>query len=441
MSRARSYTWHAKSVPSVSEDLAFRGLISQESAGLRAAIDHERLTVYHGIDPTADSLHVGHLIGALTLRRLQQGGHRPIALAGGGTGQIGDPGGRDSERPLLNREQIEANVAAIGAQLERLLDFSPGDGGSSALLLNNADWLVDYRLVDFLRDVGKHFTVNQMIAKESVKNRIDRPGQGISFTEFSYMLLQACDYLYLFDHHGCRLQIGGSDQWGNITMGLEYVRKVRQADAHAFTWPLLTRSDGSKIGKSDNADVCWLDARRTSPFAFYQYFVRKADDEVGQLIRLYTFSSHEEILALDEATRERPQQREAQRALAREVTTLVHGPESATRAEHAAAALYGEDISGLDEPLLLEVFSGAPSSVLPRSVLDDGGLDLAEALATTGLSPSRGAARTAIEQGGAYVNNRRRSAEQGSLSHEDLLFGRYAVLRRGRRDYHLLRFE
>ncbi|MHB1987481.1 MAG: tyrosine--tRNA ligase [Acidimicrobiales bacterium] len=425
----------------VSDDLEFRGLLHQESLGLRPRIDGESLTVYHGIDPTADSMHVGHLLGVLTLRRLQQGGHRPIALAGGGTGQIGDPGGKDSERPLLSQDEIDANVAGIASQLEGLLDFSVGAPGSRALLLDNAEWLTTYQLIEFLRDVGKYFTVNQMIAKESVRTRIERADQGISYTEFSYMLLQACDYLYLFDHYDCRLQIGGSDQWGNITMGIEHIRKLRRAEAHAFTWPLLTRADGSKIGKSDASDVCWLDPRRTSPFALFQYFVRKTDDEVGKLLRYYTFCPRDQIEALDTATAEHPERREAQQVLAREVCSLVHGEKETSRAERAAGALYSEEIASLDEALLLEVFADAPSSSLAKTALDGAGLDLAHALASTGLSPSRGAARTAIAQGGAYVNNRRRSPEEARLAREDLLFGRYVILRRGRREYHLLCFE
>jgi tyrosyl-tRNA synthetase len=428
-------------VTSLSDDLAFRGLVSQQSAGLDEVMDSERLTVYHGIDPTAGSMHVGHLIGVLTLRRLQEAGHRPIALAGGGTGLIGDPGGRDTERPLLTGEQVEENVAGIRRQLEGLLDFSGSAGEGSATLVNNAEWLRSFNLVEFLRDIGKHFTVNQMVAKESVKTRIERPEVGISFTEFSYMLLQATDYLHLFDRYGCRWQVGGSDQWGNITMGLELIRKVRHAEAHALTWPLLTRSDGSKIGKSDAGDVCWLDRDRTPPYALYQYFVRRADDEVGQLLRYYTFLSHDEIGALDVETAEHPERRAAQRALARAVCTLVHGTLEAERAETAARALFSEEIAALDETLLLDVFADAPSSLLSRSALDGDGLDLVDALTTAGLSPSRGAARTAIEQGGAYVNNRRRTADDARVAAADLLHDRYVVLRRGRRDHHLLRFE
>ena len=432
--------WHAREMVAPSEDLDFRRLVSQETVGLRPLLDRGGLTVYHGIDPSADSLHVGHLIGVLTLRRLQEAGHRPIALAGGGTGRIGDPGGKDTERPLLSLEEIAHNVSSIRLQLEGLLDFS-GPPERAALLLDNAEWLASYPLVDFLREVGKHFTVNQMIAKESVRSRIERPGQGISFTEFSYMLLQAADYLHLFDRHGCRLQIGGSDQWGNITMGVELVRKARQQEAHGLTWPLLTRADGSKVGKSDAGGVPWLDRRRTSPFALHQYFLRKADDEVGPLLRYLTFLSHEEIAALDAVTAAHPEKREAQRALAFEVVGLVHGEKEAARAEQAGRALYSEEIASLDEELLMQLMAEAPASRLAGSELEGSGLSLDEALARTGLSPSKGAARTAIAQGGAYVNNRRRSPEDAFITRDDLLFGRHVVLRRGKREYHLVSFE
>jgi tyrosyl-tRNA synthetase len=427
-------------VPSLSDDLLFRGLLSQQTAGLTAVIDGGRLTVYHGVDPTADSLHAGHLIGLVTLRRLQQAGHRPIVLAGGATGLIGDPGGRDIERPLLDMSEVEANVAGQLRQIEQLLDFSGPGGSNAATLVNNADWLVPFSLVEFLRDVGKHFTVNQMVAKESVRTRIERPDQGISFTEFSYMLLQAADFLHLHDAFGCDMQVGGSDQWGNITMGVELIRKARGHEAHGLCWPLLTRSDGTKIGKSDAGAVPWLDGKRTSPFGLYQYFVRKPDDEVSQLLRYYTFLSHEEISALDLETSEHPERRSAQRTLARCVCTMVHGEAEAARAERAAKALYSEEIASLEEPLLLEVFAEAPSSLLARSLIDGEGLDLVEALTLTDLSASRASARTVIEQGGAYVNNRR-APVGGRISASDLLHDRYVVVRKGRRDYHLISFK
>jgi tyrosyl-tRNA synthetase len=426
-------------VPSLSEDLVFRGLIFTESPGLRDVLDGPPVAAYHGMDPTADSLHIGHLYGICMLKRFQDHGHRPIALAGGGTGLIGDPGGRDEERPLLSANEHAANMAGIEAQLRRLLRVD-GGSGQEVLLVDNAEWLVRYRLVDFLRDVGKHFSVNQMMQKESVRARLERPDVGISFTEFSYMLLQACDFLHLFDHFDCRVQFGGSDQWGNITAGIDLIRRVRRREAHGFTWPLLVASDGKKYGKSAGNAV-WLDAKRTSPFSLYQHFVRIGDAEVGAMLRFLTFLSHEEIETLDRETQEHPERREAQKALARDVCRFVHGDDETAAAERASAALYSEAIADLDEKLLLDVVAEAPSSTLARSEIDGDGADLAALLAATGLSPSRGAARTAIEQGGAYVNNVRRSGAEARVTRDDLLHGRYVVLRRGRRDYHLLRVE
>jgi tyrosyl-tRNA synthetase len=438
-------------MPTLSEDLSWRGLIEQESTGVRQALDVRRYSAYVGFDPTAPSLHIGHLLGIVTLRRLQDAGHRPISLAGGGTGLIGDPGGKDNERPVLSTEQHAENMAGIASQLGRLLDFSPDRGEAQALLLDNAEWLVNYRLVEFLRDVGKHFSVNQMVAKESVRARIERPEQGISFTEFSYMLLQATDFLHLFDEYGCRFQMGGSDQWGNITMGLELIRKVRRDEAHAFTWPLLLRSDGKKFGKSEEGAV-WLDADLTSPFGLYQWFVRAPDADVGVMLRQFTFLGREEIERLEDGVAKHPERRHAQQALARSVCELVHGPQESARAERAARALFGEEIAGLDADLLEVLVADAPSSSQPRSALDGKGLDLVEAFVTSELCSSKSAARTAIAQGGAYVNNVRRSAGSGdgdgrgggdaaAITRADLLADRYVLLRRGRRDYHVLCFE
>jgi len=425
----------------ISEDLAFRGLVQQVSDGaLWALLDTGTTTAYAGFDPTSDSLHVGNLLGILTLRRLQLAGHRPILLAGGGTGLIGDPGGKSDERPLLSKELLASNLEGIRAQLGRLLDMSPGAGDARGLLLDNSEWLCAYGYIEFLREVGKHFTVNQMIAKESVKARFERPDQGISYTEFSYMLLQAYDYLHLHDAYGCRLQLGGSDQWGNITLGLELIRKVRGSEAFALTWPLLLRADGTKYGKSESGAV-FLDAAKSSPYELYQFFVRTPDDEVGQLLRTFTFLTRDEIESLDTEIAERPEQRAAQRALAREVCTLVHGPAETERATVASAALFSEDVARLDEALLLKAFADAPSSKFARSCLDPEGLPLVDALVSTGLVASKTAARTALTQGGVYVNNRRRADPEARLGREDLLLDRYVVLRRGRRDYHLLRFE
>jgi tyrosyl-tRNA synthetase len=427
-------------MPRLSEDLTFRGLCYQVSSPrLLERLDHEQFSVYGGFDPTSSSLQVGNLLLVCTLRRFQEAGHRPIALAGGGTGLIGDPGGKSEERPLLSVEDHAANMAGIASELGRFLDFSAERGAAQALLLDNESWLGELHLLDFLREVGKHFTVNQMVAKESVRSRLDRPDQGISYAEFSYMLLQAYDFLYLYDHYGCRIQLGGSDQWGNITMGTELIRRSRRAEAYALTSPLVVRSDGTKFGKSDGTAL-YLDPAKTSPFALYQYFVRVDDELVSTYLRYYSFLDHEAILDLEEATKTRPERREAQRALARELCSLVHGHEEAARVERAAAALYSEEIASLDDSTLAEIFADAPSSLLARVSLDEGGLDLAASLAQSGLVSSRGAARTAIAQGGVYINNRRRDDPGATITAEDLLGGRYVVLRRGRRDYHVLCF-
>ncbi len=328
----------------LSEDLSFRGLIHQVTdPALQARLDTDRLTAYSGFDPTADSLHVGHLLQVCNLRRLQQAGHRPIALAGGGTGFVGDPGGKSEERVLLSEESLRSNLEGIRGQLERFLEF--GDEGSGrALLVNNADWLEPMTLFHFLREVGKHFTVNQMVAKDSVKSRLSRAEQGISFTEFSYMLLQAYDFLHLFDGYECRLQLGGSDQWGNITMGTELVRKVRQQEVWGLTTPLVLKADGTKFGKTETGTV-WLDPARTSPYQLYQYFLRSEDEVVGTYLRYFTFLDREAILALDESTAAHPERREAHQELARQVCTLVHGETETDRAVQASAALFGEGVA------------------------------------------------------------------------------------------------
>jgi len=431
-------------MPTLSADLEFRGLVHQVTdPALLARLDSDRLTAYIGFDPTADSLHVGHLVQVLMLRRLQVAGHRPIAVVGGATGLIGDPGGRSAERPMLDPEQLAANVAGLRAQLARFVDMA-GAGGvgepSAGLLLDNAAWLGSMRVVEFLRDVGKHFTVNQMVAKESVRARLERPDSGISYTEFSYMLLQAADFLHLYDTEGCQVQIGASDQWGNITMGIELIRKVRGAQAFGLTTPLVTKADGTKFGKSETGTV-WLDATRTSPYQLYQFLFRTEDAVVGRYLRFFTFLDHDEITALDEATAAAPERRQAQRALARAVVGLVHGDAEVARAERAAAALYSEDIASLDEQTLLEVCAEAPVHRWPADALAGEGMPLIEALARSGLVDSKSKARAVVEQGGAYLNNRKVTNPDARLTRADALFGRFVVLRRGRREYHLLRFD
>ncbi len=417
-------------------DLEFRGLVHQMSdPELRGRLDAERLVAYSGFDPSADSLHVGHLLQLCDLRRLQEAGHRPIALIGGATGLIGDPGGKSEERNLLSDEQVRANLEGVRGQVERFLDFSGPEG---ALLVNNADWLGPLTLFDFLRDVGKHFTVNQMVTKESVRSRLERDGSGISFTEFSYMLLQAADFRYLFDAYGCRLQLGGSDQWGNITAGIELIRRVRNQVAWGLTTPLVVKADGTKFGKTESGTV-WLDAARTSPYQLYQFFLRTEDAVVGTYLRYFTFLSHERILELDRLTAEHPERREASRVLAAEVVTLVHGRQAAERSEQAAAALFGEEVSSLDEATLLDVFADAPSTTVSRGRLAEG-LSLVDTMAETGLAPSRTRARKLVEQGGAYVNNAAVRDAEHRIGDADLIAGRYVLLRRGKREYHLLSF-
>ncbi len=419
-------------MPTLSEDLAFRGLIHQVTdPELPKRLDQPGLTVYAGFDPTADSLHVGNLLQLCTLRRFQDGGHTPISLAGGGTGVIGDPGGKQDERQLLDLDTIAVYLEGIRRQLGQFLDLD------HALLLNNADWLGTMSTLEYLRDVGKHFTVNQMVGKESVKARFERPDQGISYTEFSYMLLQAYDFYRLHVDHGCEVQFGGSDQWGNITMGVEYVRKMCGDEVWGFTTPLIVKPDGTKYGKSESGTV-WLDAQRTSPFAMYQFFVNTPDEQVGELLRFLTFLDHDEIRALDAETAEHPQRRAAQRALARAVVTLVHGAAEVAKCEEASAALFGEEIGGLSEEMLLAVTEDAPTSSVPRSELLDN-LTLVDLLERTGLARSKGEARRTIDQGGAYVNNVRQTETERAFGTGDLLHDRYVVLRSGRRKVHIVR--
>lgn len=422
------------------EDLSFRGLVHQVTdAGLGERLDTGTVTLYAGFDPTADSLHVGHLLSVLALRRFQQAGHRPIALAGGGTGMVGDPGGRSEERNLLSRDELEHNLESIRAQLSRFLEFDGRNGTRGALLLDNGEWLWKLGLLEFLRDTGKHFTVNQMVAKESVRSRLEGREQGISFTEFSYMLLQAQDFLHLHDQFGCRLQIGGSDQWGNITAGVELVRRKRAVEVWGMTTPLVLKADGTKFGKSASGTV-WLDAGRTSPYALYQFMLQSEDAVVGRYLRYFTWLGHQRILELEQSTLERPGLREAQRALAAEVVGIVHGPEAAAAAEAASRALFGGDLRSLDEAALKEVLAEAPSSSQSLAKLEGEGWVLTEALAETGLCSSLSEGRRAVAQGGVAVNGARVDDPGRALGPDDLLWGRYVALRRGKHSWHLVQF-
>ena len=423
------------------QDWEFRGLVYQSTdPDLLERLAAGGVTAYIGFDPTAPSLHLGSLMQLCNLRRLQLAGNRPIALAGGGTGLIGDPSFKDAERPLMSLETLQANVEGIREQLGRFLDFSPDAGASRAMLLNNADWLTTIPLTDFLRDVGKHFTVNQMVAKEAVRSRLERDDVGLSFTEFSYSLMQAYDFLRLHLDHGCTLQLGGSDQWGNITMGTELVRKVTGHPADGLTSPLLLRADGQKFGKSEGGNErVWLDAALTSPFALHQFLLNAQDESVPAMLRYYTFLDHDVIEDLDRATRETPRERRGQRALANSVVALVHGEDAARHAERAGEALFSEAIAELDERTLLEVVADAPSSRVARAELRDG-LDPVTLLVRCDLATSKGEARRFLDQGGVYVNNLRVEPD-ATIDLTSALHDRYLVVRRGRRSLHLVVVE
>jgi tyrosyl-tRNA synthetase len=368
----------------------------------------------------------------ILLRRLQQAGHTPIALLGGGTGMIGDPGGKTDERILLTPEQLAANAAGVKAQLEQYLDFAPG----GAIFEDNAAWLRETRLLEFLRDVGKHFSVNEMVRKDSVRLRLEAREQGISYTEFSYMLLQAWDFLQLYDRYGCRLQLGGSDQWGNIIEGVDLIRRRREVQAFGLTAPLITKADGTKFGKSESGTI-WLDPDRTSPYQFFQFWIRTSDAEVGRYLRVFTFLDRPAIAALDEATAAEPARRQAQRVLARELTGMVHGEAEARRAERAAEVLFTEEVATLDEATLAAVLADAPTSPITVAELE-AGLLLSDALVRTGLATSRSDTRRQIAAGGVYVDNRRQS-EDRAIGHADVIGGRFVILRRGKTQQHVLR--
>jgi tyrosyl-tRNA synthetase len=416
------------------EDLTWRGLIHQvtDAEALPKLLDQDSLVAYIGFDPTADSLHVGHLMQIILLHRLQQAGHTPIALLGGGTGMIGDPGGKTDERVLLTPEELAANAAGVKAQLEQFLDFAPG----GAVFEDNAAWLGETRLLEFLRDVGKHFSVNEMVRKDSVRLRLEGREQGISYTEFSYMLLQAWDFLQLYDRYGCRLQLGGSDQWGNIIEGVDLIRRRREVQAFGLTAPLITKADGTKFGKTESGTI-WLDPKRTSPYQFFQFWIRASDADVGRYLRVYTLLDRPAIVALDEATAAEPERRQAQRVLARELTGMVHGEAEAQRAERAAEVLFTEEVATLDEAALAGALADAPTSPITAAELG-GALLLSDALVRTGLATSRSDARRQIASGGIYVDNRRQR-EDRAIGHADVIGGRFVILRRGKTQQHVLR--
>jgi tyrosyl-tRNA synthetase len=415
------------------DDLIWRGLLADctDLDGLRKRIAEGPIALYCGFDPTGDSLHVGHLMGQLTLRRFQLAGHRPIPLAGGATGMIGDPSGKSAERNLLTREQLAHNVACIKAQLGRLLDFERA--GNPAVLVDNADWTAPLSFLDFLRDVGKHFPLSAMLAKDSVKLRMGSDA-GISYTEFSYQLLQAYDFYHLRNALGCELQIGGSDQWGNITAGCDFVRRKLGVPVWGWTFPLITKADGSKFGKTESGAV-WLDPERTSAYRFYQFFVNTEDAKVSEYLRKFTFLPRAEIEALEAAHANNPGAREAHRALAREVTTLVHGAAATEAAIAASQILFGGAIEGTPEAVFRDLIAEIPNATLDATALDGEGAALIDLLVAAGLSPSKGQARRDLEAGGVYLNNQRSSGIDQRVGRGDLLFGRYLLLRKGKKSY------
>jgi tyrosyl-tRNA synthetase len=413
------------------DELTWRGLIAQSTDldALRAELANGPVTLYAGFDPTAASLHAGHLVPLLALRRFQRAGHRPVVLAGGATGLIGDP--RDvGERVMNSADTVAAWAERIRGQLERFVDLD--DSPTGALVVDNMDWTGPLSTVGFLRDIGKHFSVNVMLARDTVKRRLD--GEGISYTEFSYMLLQANDFLQLRRTHDCRLQVGGSDQWGNIVAGVELNRRVDGAHVHALTVPLVTSADGKKFGKSTGGGSLWLDPEMTSPYAWYQYFVNTGDADVVRYLRWFTFMDREELAGLERATEERPHAREAQRRLAAEMTTLVHGEAETRAVQLASQALFGRgDLHELDESTLsAALVEAATQGAVPEAAPDATIVDL---LVASGLSESRGAARRAVNEGGAAVNNTRIADPEWAPGDSDFLHGRWLVLRRGKKNF------
>jgi tyrosyl-tRNA synthetase len=415
------------------EELKWRGLVADcTDAAELAKRMAAPITLYCGFDPTADSLHVGNLVPLLALRRFQLLGHHPIAVAGGATGSIGDPSGKTAERQLLTKEVLDRNIASVKVQLAKLLDFETKQ--NPARLVDNASWTANISYLDFLRDIGKHFSVNQMVAKESVRARMEDREVGISYTEFSYMLLQAFDFMVLCRDANCELQIGGSDQWGNITAGIELTRKRLGKTVFGLTLPLITNADGTKFGKTE-AGAIWLDPKRTSVYRFYQFWINTDDRDAVRYLKYFTFLSKEEIEALEKKHAENPGPREAHRALAKAVTDLIHGPSATTEAIRASEILFGGELKGIAESTFNEIVGEVPTKEIAKAKLDGAGLPLVELLVHAGLCPSKGQARKDIEGGGVNVNNVRESNFQRAVTVNDLLFGKHLLLRKGKKNY------
>lgn len=422
------------------EELKWRGMVHQMMPGTEEQLSKEMTTAYVGIDPTADSLHIGHLCGVMMLRHFQRCGHKPMALVGGATGMIGDPSGKSQERNLLSEDTLRHNVECIKAQLARFLDFE-SDASNKAELVNNYDWMKNYTFLDFAREVGKHITVNYMMAKDSVQRRLNgEASDGLSFTEFTYQLLQGYDYLYLNTHKNCKLQMGGSDQWGNITTGTELIRRTTGGEAYALTCPLITKSDGRKFGKTESGNV-WLDANRTTPYKFYQFWLNVSDDDAERYIKIFTSLDRETIEALTAEHRTDPGRRILQKRLGQEVTTLVHGQEAYQTAVEASNLLFGkatkENLLKLDEATLLSVFEGVPQYELSKDqVIGAKAIDILAG--TTDCFPSKGEFRKMVKGGGVSVNKEKITDSEITFSEADLLDGKYILAQKGKKNYYLI---
>jgi tyrosyl-tRNA synthetase len=419
------------------EDLRWRGLLHQTTSdALAEHLDTPGRLVYAGFDPTRDSLTIGNLLPIVLLRRFQLAGHRPVVVMGGGTGLVGDPSGKESERPVLSEEQIASNVSRLRQIMEGLLNF---DGPLGAHLVDNASWLAPVSFLDMLRDVGKHFSVNMMIQKDSVRERLNSREQGISYTEFSYLILQSYDFLHLYETEGVTVQVGGSDQWGNIVSGVELIRKKRQAEVFGLTVPLLTKADGGKFGKTETGAV-WLSADRTSPYAFYQFWLNAADADVLSFLQKLSLLARDRIEAIWQEHSEAPERRVAQHALADHMTTLVHGAESLTKAKRASDALFSGEVADLDLSSLAQAFEGAPTSEHGKSLLAGDGLDVVELLTLAGVVRSKREARQLLESGAISLNGERVGLDY-RLTESGLLHGQVALIRRGRKNWHVTRWS
>lgn len=424
------------------DELKWRGMIQDIMPGAEEMLTKEQCTVYVGIDPTADSLHIGHLVSVMMLKHLQECGHKPIALIGGATGMIGDPSMKSQERNLLDEQTLRHNQEAIKKQLSRFLDFE-SDAPNAAVLVNNYDWMKDYSFLDFARKIGKHITVNYMMSKDSVKKRLSGEGrEGMSFTEFTYQLLQGYDFMYLYEHYGCKLQMGGSDQWGNMTTGTELIRRKLSGEAYALTWPLMTKADGGKFGKTEKGNI-WLSPDYTSPYAFYQFWLNVTDDDAKKYIKIFTFLSPQEIEQIIAEHNEAPHLRNLQKILAREITLLVHGEEEYEKAVNASGILFGnstsEALRSLDEKTFLSVFEGVPTFTVSKESLP---ADVISLLAVhTQVFPSKGECRKMIQGGGLSVNKEKCTSTDAIFSQTDLINGKYLLVQRGKKNYYILKFE